>query len=223
MSKRARDAIIAQLRKMVITGELAPGTLVSEGHLADLLECGRTPLREAVQQLSADYLLESAPRRGIMIPALSIVDFREVHEAVLMNYSMWIGIAVERITDQQLEHLDDTIAEQERCATQGDFYGVTELDARFHIAIVEATGNRYLVDCARKLQNCAARFAYRMYVVGGSASLPIEEHRKILEGLEGRDAHLAKLGVREHSIRSAERCMDLLAGVPGRRMNTHEG
>lgn len=213
MNERASDTIAERLRRMIITGELAPGTLVSESHLSQVVGCGRTPLREALQHLSHQYLLTIPPRRGVLIPPLSIVDFQQGHEAMLVMYTAWAELAAERIRDRQLAQMREIVAQQERANTACEPYDLADLDRLFHVMIAEATGNQYFVDFARRLHGAVARFVYRSFEASGSANLSISEHEQIVEALEKRDPHLARLTVRDHSIKSSERALGILGGL----------
>ena len=77
---RASDRIEHELRRMIVTLELAPGAEVSEPYLIERLKCGRTPLREALQRLAQEHLVVSVPRRGTSIAELSVSEFRELEE-----------------------------------------------------------------------------------------------------------------------------------------------
>lgn len=213
MNERASDTIAERLRRMIITGELAPGKLVSEAQLSDLLKCGRTPLREALQQLRYQHLLTIPPRRGVLIPPLSILDFRQAHEAMLVMHTAWTELAVQRISDQQVAQMREIVAQQERANTAREPYDLADLDRRFHILIAEATGNLYFVDLASRLHGAVSRFVYRAFEASGSARLSIAEHTEILEALAKRDPQLAKLKVRHHSIKSSQRALSLLGGL----------
>jgi DNA-binding GntR family transcriptional regulator len=211
MSKRASELIADRLRRMVITEELTPGSIVSEAYLSELLHCTRTPLRRALQQLSHEYLVDIPPRRGILIPHLSVVDYRQLSEAQL-----WVGVelvelATERIDDRQLEKLRDTVQQQERCSREGDFYQLTSLDGRFHTLIAEATGNRYFTEFSRQLQSSLSRFLYRAYKATAGASLSIEEHYQIVEALERRDPELAKSRIEHHVGQALKRVLNIIA------------
>ncbi len=210
MSERASDAIAEQLRRMIITTELAPGTLVSEAHLSELLGCGRTPLREALQQLRHQYLVVTPPRRGILIPQLSIVDFQQAHEAMLFMGSAYIELAVERISDEQLQEIKEIVAQQRHANKAVDSYALAELDFRFHTLIAQITRNRYFADSARRLHSALARFICPAYQAAGDASLSIAEHEQIVEALARRDAQLAKQRFSEHTTKGRQRILNIL-------------
>ena len=212
MSQRARDDLIEQLRKMVVTCELAPGSSLSERYLLDKLECGRSPLREALQILSHDYLVVLPPRRGIIIPELSIVDFRDAHEALLFIDLASIDRAVSRMSRQQLEQMEDTIERQVRGREAADFYLLAELDRQFHSLIVAASGNAYLTHFGSRLRTILERFVYRAYQEIGVAPQALAEHREIIEALAASEVELARQRLREHSVVGRHRVL-LALGV----------
>jgi DNA-binding GntR family transcriptional regulator len=210
MTARARESIVEQLRKMVITGELRPGTLVSESQLAKTLDCGRTPLREALQRLSHEYLVELPPRRGILIPELSILDFQQAAEAMLSLGSTYVAFACDRITDEQLQELSETVKQQQQCGELAVFYSLAELDRRFHTLLAEATTNRYFIDSANRLHTSLERFTYRAWTATQSAQQSVEEHGRIVAALEKRDKALAKQRLTEHTDLGRQRILRIL-------------
>jgi DNA-binding GntR family transcriptional regulator len=211
VGKRASELIAERLRKMVITEELTPGSIVSEAHLAELLGCTRTPLRRALDELSHHYLVDVPPRRGVLIPELSVVDYQQLSEAQLWIGTDLVHLIAERIGDPQLERLRQTVEQQEECSKGGDFYELTELDGQFHTLMVEATGNRYFAGFSRQLQSSLARFLYRAYRATGGAGLSIEEHYQIIEALERRDPELARSRIRQHVTEALKRVLNIIA------------
>jgi DNA-binding GntR family transcriptional regulator len=210
MKNLARDKVFEELRRMIIVGELAPGSLVSEADLLEVLGCGRTPLREALQQLNHEYLVEIPARRGILIPELSIVDYQQLGEAQQLMENECIRLAAARIKDQQLDEARSIVAQQEAASQDGRSYELTDMDQRFHVLIVDVANNRYLTDFAHRVHMLLARFVYHAYEAGGSAERSIAEHWQIVEALERRDADLASLRLGEHISRGRERVLRIL-------------
>ena len=69
------------LEKMIVTLELPPRTVTTEGALIDVLKLGRTPVREAIQRLSWEGLVEVRPRAGLAIAPLNASDWLKVIDA----------------------------------------------------------------------------------------------------------------------------------------------
>jgi len=206
----ASTEIITRIRKMVITGELTPGLAVTEVRLAELVGCGRTPLREALRQLSHSYLVIIAPRQGILIPPLDIVDFQQAHEAMWTAGGVCAELAVERIDEKRLEELRRIVAAQEKVGATGDPYDLCELDYRFHTSIAEATSNRYLADSAHRLHSSLARFIYAGYAAQLGPDSSIAEHKEIVEAMASGDPGLAGEKWREHTVEGRRRLLRIL-------------
>jgi DNA-binding GntR family transcriptional regulator len=211
MAKRASELIAERLRRLVITEELTPGSIVSEAYLSELLDCTRTPLRRALDELSHHYLVDVPPRRGILIPQLSVVDYRQLSEAQLWLGTQLADLVAERIDDHQLDQLKQTVTQQEECGNDGDFYRLTELDGEFHTQIVEAAGNRYFSGFSRQVHSSLSRFLYRAYKATGGAGLSIVEHYGIIEALEVRDPELARSTIESHVKEAMKRVLNIVA------------
>jgi DNA-binding GntR family transcriptional regulator len=210
MSRPASETVARELRRMIITGELAPGGLVSEVQLSKVLGCSRTPLREALQQLSQQYLLTLPPRRGVLIQPLSILDCQEIHDVMYDIGSACIVRVSSRIGPKELERLRSIVSRQEEANNEADCYQLTELDVEFHTAIAQFTGNRYLVYSTERIQSALARFLYPAYKAAGGARVSIAEHKAILEALAKGDSEMANLRLREHVSNGRERVLDIL-------------
>src|SRR4051812_45652653 len=61
-----------QVEELIVTLQIAPGTVVSEAQLSERLEIGRTPIREALQRLARERLVVVLPRRGIMVSEINV-------------------------------------------------------------------------------------------------------------------------------------------------------
>jgi DNA-binding GntR family transcriptional regulator len=196
---------------MVITGELPPGTLTSESRLAQILNCGRTPLREVLQRLSHEYVVRVEPRQGILIPELSIVDLQQIIDALLYLFVPHaLELAAVRIDRSQIDGLQDIVKRAEQAELSSDFYELTQLDWRLHAAIAEATQNRYVGDAAKRLHSALARFVYASYEAAGSAKSSITEHEAIVEALGRKNPDLARQRFRDHMTYGRQRVLEVL-------------
>ena len=202
---RQSDRVAEELRYMIITLELAPGDIVSESHLGELLDCGRTPLREALQRLSQEYLLEVIPRRGVAIAGLSIVDLVDLIEALVLIESFSARIAAERISDEDLARLEAAVHKAEEMSEQDTFATVAAMDYEFHLVIAQATGNRFLADTIARLHRLATRFGYIDWQRKRSADPSLAEHRQILAAFIKRDPDEAERLTRQHTLRARDR------------------
>ena len=194
-----------KLRRLIVTLELEPGATVTETYLSELLDCSRTPVREALQRLAAEQLIEIAPRRVIRIAEMNPSDLPVLMEAMERAVSATARLSAMRITNRQLEDLRRLLDEAETAEAKKDFVTVLELDFRFHNAMTEATGNRYLVGAFAPIHRLATRFGYAAFSRAQSAHASLREHRDIFAALEAREPEVVERLAVAHVIAARDR------------------
>lgn len=204
---RESDRIESELRRLILNLELEPGLAVSEATLMKQYGWGRTPLREACQRLAEQALLQMVPRQGVVIMPLSVFDFVEVMDAMSMVIGTAAALACKRLTEEQLEQLDEIVSQGEAAAATGDHIRLSELDSEFHQILADATGNRYLSDYLMHLQRVASRFNIATWKRDQDASHSLEEHHQLVELLRKRDAEQTKAAMLEHIENARQRVM----------------
>lgn len=205
-SRRASEDIVDRLRSMIVTLELAPGSVVTEAYLCELLGCSRTPLREALQTLAADRLVVATPQRGVSIAELSVIDYGHILEATLAVDSQVVKLAAERIDDESLARLDEILVASETAIASGDRKGSAEADWELHRDIARATANPFLVDVSASLHRLASRFVF--YVFGrtsGAESGALDDHRAIVAALRAHDPSAAEQAAIDHYRNARDR------------------
>jgi DNA-binding GntR family transcriptional regulator len=195
---RESDRIENELRQLILTLELEPGMAISEATLMKDYDWGRTPLREAIQRLAQQSLLQIVPHQGIVVTALSVFDFAEMMDAMSMVIGPAAALACERLTNEELEHLSDIVNDSESAAERGDFIKVSQLDFEFHRILADATGNRHLSRYLLHLHQVATRFNFAGWKRDRNAAPSIDEHRQIVKIMRQRDIAGAKSAMLKH-------------------------
>ena len=202
---RESDRVEKELRQLILTLELAPGLAISEASLMKKNGWGRTPLREAIQRLAEQSLLQIIPRQGVVVTALSVFDFAEMMDAMSMVIGPAAALACERLTPEELDQLEDIIQASESAAREDDFVKVSQLDYDFHRILADATGNRHLSRYLLHLHQVATRFNFAAWKRDRNAEPSIAEHRQILEIMHQRDVEGAKRAMRAHIENARQR------------------
>jgi DNA-binding GntR family transcriptional regulator len=205
--ERASDAVLLELRRMIITLELAPGTAITEESLGALLKCSRTPIREALQQLAREHLVVATPRRGVSVAELRLVDFLAMLEATESIDVVLVRLAAEHLTDENIAELDELLRLSEEADAGGDYERVVELDVQFHDAIAAASNNHFLIEFHETLHRLSTRFVYLGFKRAGTAAGAIDDHRQIVESLRRRDPDVAEAAARTHCYHARDRMM----------------
>jgi DNA-binding GntR family transcriptional regulator len=195
---RASDQVEAELRHQILTLELEPGLAISEATLMKRYGWGRTPLREAFQRLAEQALLKIIPRQGVVVTALDVFDFVEVMDAMSLVIGPAAALACQRLTETELNRLDELISESEVAVSTGDFVRLTELDCEFHSVLAQATGNRYLSGYLRHLHQVARRFNFAAWKRDRNANPSLDEHRRLGAVFRARDTAQAKMAMLQH-------------------------
>src|SRR5262249_17359476 len=138
---RQSDTAYERLREMVIRGALKPGALIEEAAEMARLGVGRTPLREALQRLAHEDLIEVGPRRGSFVTTTSAAEMFQIFEARLSMDLQAVRLAAERVTPEavaaQQALLDEARAGM--AADNRDPAWNLEIDERFHGRIAAAS------------------------------------------------------------------------------------
>jgi len=146
------------LEEQLVTLILAPGELVGEKDLVESAGIGRTPVREAVQRLSAEGLLQVLPRRGLMVTPLRRSDLFQIIEARRVLERLMVVKAAERATPDQRQALLILAAHLD---TAGDDLDVFfRLDQRLDELLEAACNNRYLVQALTAMHSQCRRLWY---------------------------------------------------------------
>lgn len=95
------------LEEQLVTLKLLPGELITEKSLMDKAGIGRTPVREAIQRLSAEGLLRVIPRKGLMVTPLRRSELRQIIEARRVLERLMVVKAAERATSDQRRALEN--------------------------------------------------------------------------------------------------------------------
>lgn len=146
------------LETQIITGQLKPGTLLTEKDLAGITGIGRTPVREAVQQLAAEGLLQVLPRKGLMVTALSRTDLVNVLEARKVLERLLVVKASERATPDQRRSL--LIMADHIAAAGADMAGFLRLEMHMIKLLAAACHNPYLVRALAAMHSQCRRLWY---------------------------------------------------------------
>ncbi len=131
------------LRKAIINGKMKPGAPIIEMALAEQLNISRSPVREAIQILQSDGLIETVPYKGKRVKPLTP---KEVEELYSLR-EQFEAFAVRRILESGVDVsvLNEHCAAMEKAAQADDFEALMEADEAFHRAIIRLADHQILL------------------------------------------------------------------------------
>jgi DNA-binding GntR family transcriptional regulator len=204
---RLSDKAYHELHRMIVDGELGQGERLTERALAERLEISPTPIREALQRLEQEWLIERRGPRTVVVAGANRRHLRELRvlEAALRGVAA--RLAVENATDQELDQLAALHAEALRVARSRQSRAlkvtqVLELTRRFHALLDAASHNPVVV----KMVATTTAFDFvtrvdRIKRLGNDYPREwVEEHAEIIDALRARDADRAEQLVRSHVL-----------------------
>ncbi|MGI6031561.1 MAG: GntR family transcriptional regulator [Eubacteriales bacterium] len=196
----ARQYAGRMLRANIISLDLAPGSIVSENELAAQLGISRTPVREALIELSRTQIVEILPQRGSRI---SLIRYEMVEEARFVRLALENAIVEQLcgwVKDSDLLTLTENVALQRISLKNHAFARLMELDDAFHTELFRLQGMEQTWQLIRSMSVHFDRI--RSMSVDSVKDLHIvEEHASILESLRQGDAPGARANVTAHLSR----------------------
>jgi DNA-binding GntR family transcriptional regulator len=194
------EQVAERLRTRIFAHELSQGSWIDEQALAVEYGISRTPLREALKVLAAEGLVVLKPRRGCYVTELSEQDIDEVFPVMALLEGRVAAEAARRVTSADFAHLAAIHEELEKHAAANNADRFFEANQRFHTALQDIAGNRYLaqlIDDARKVIKLTRRDSLRLE---GRLKQSLAEHRGILDALRQKDSALAGQRMHDHLL-----------------------
>ncbi len=213
-----RDVVFYTLRDAILKGEMAPGERLMEIHLANKLGVSRTPIREAIRMLEKEGLAVTIPRRGAQVAKMTEKDLEDVLEVRDALDGLAVENACSRMTEGDFERLRDAMREFKEATTSGDVRATVEADEVFHQVIYEAAHNPKLLSMIKDLKEQMYRYRYEYIKDNTVYPQLVEEHEKILEGLQKQDVTFVRDIMHTHLMNQIDAVRAVI-----RRQNEEEG
>jgi DNA-binding GntR family transcriptional regulator len=181
----------------IMSGEYKPGDRVVASALARRLGVSQAPVREAIRDLVLLGFLENEPFKGTSVRSFSAKELYEVYTVRAALESLAARLAVARLTEEDVEALQQTLEEMIQAAQAQDEALMVRLDNAFHEAILQVSDNQILYQLWQALQ-----FGYWTIVTARMSSHDLEElarrHETLLEALKTRDPQKAMMAMQRH-------------------------
>jgi len=198
------------LRDAIREGRLAPGSRLVLREVADDLGMSFTPVREALQTLAAQGLVEQRPHVGTVVASFTPERAEEVYRLRAVLEPLAARLATERATDEDVARAETVLARLDDAVRHARSSAVPELNAAFHRALYAACGSPYLVEFVDRLWN---GLPYQAISLASRAQDSHVEHRAILDAFRSRDAERCAALVTAHVASGAAAFLSR-AGAP---------
>src|SRR3954447_21722471 len=211
LARRAYDA----LKLDVLTCELAPGAQIFEGELAGRYGMSKTPVREALNLLGQEDLVQVLPRRGYLVAPITLRDVQEVFQLRLLLETAAAELAAEHITEEGLRQLNALWAVPSTYRDRASYARFLRANREFHVAVAQASGNGRLAAFVGKLLEDMERILHLGLDLRDSAEEMAAEHAELVDALLRGDGALARRVVTAQLQASRKRVLEPLVGSAG--------
>ena len=154
------DQAYAQIEERIATMQLKPGQIVSENGLSKLLGLGRTPVREALQQLSREGLVVVLPKLGIVISEIDVRKQLRLLEVRREVERLLAGAAAKNADAEQRAQFALLADLMSAAGHDNDGNGFLGLDRQFNRLLLDSARNEYAASARKLMQGLSRRFWY---------------------------------------------------------------
>jgi len=199
------------LQSYILSGQLKPGTIISQVAIAKALHVSRTPVREAMRMLQESGLLVGEPNYRSRVVGFDPVDIEALYVKRIIMESMGVALTASQISDETLQELENIIHALEGPGAHGDFHEWQQLHRKLHRAIAVGAGT-VIVNELDQLEMRSERYqsAYKGAHLPGWWQRGEMEHRELFAAISDRNAALAGELAARHLARTA---LELLAAL----------
>jgi DNA-binding GntR family transcriptional regulator len=214
-SRHAAPQVFDELREMIISLRLTPGTVLSRGDLQREFGVSSTPIRDALIRLQEEGLVEIYPQRATVV---SPIDLPMARQAQFLRRSIEqeaVRLLAEAPDRDLVRRLQAIIAGQKDLAARQDYDGFSASDLAFHKALFDAAGAPDLFLMMRRHSGHIDRIRRLYLPVEGKTAQIIRDHGAIVKAIAEGKPEAAQRHMRDHLSRSIAQWDEMRKTFPG--------
>lgn len=208
-----------RLKQAIIDNEYRPGEIVGISELARDLGVSRTPIREALSILERDFLVKLVDMRGVIIRPLTVDEIIQLNQMREVIDGLAARLAALTMADEEIEHFKAEFQALAADPELSDSETHARLSEELHAAITAACGNSYVQSQWLHLNTAFLRAKKQGWGVwtrsvhrAEISRRRLDEHLRIIEGLEKRDPGAAETAARAHISNATSDLLKLMRG-----------
>ncbi len=196
------DQVKGRLLQAILDGRYPPGARIVETRVAREFGTSQAPVREALRDLEALGVVETAPFRGARVRQPTRAELLEAFDVRSILESHGAVLAMARMSHEDLDRLDGLVAQMRDAALAGDPYREATADTEFHRFIMGRSGNATL----ERVWSTLEPFL-RTYITivspGVDGQAVADRHLPIIDALRKRDPGSVEAALRSHFEQAA--------------------
>ena len=187
-----------QIKRDILNNTFPEGTVMVERRLCDIYHVSRSPIRNALQQLTHEGLLSFVPGKGTVVSSFTMEDILEVYDLIELFQVYAANACIVRDSSSVAEALTGILSPMEEATASGDIMQCTYWDQKFHELLVEHAGNSRLKTLYEQLACQQMRFMTSILNDSALASRSLAEHRDIVAAIRREDSSAAEDCIHTH-------------------------
>lgn len=185
--EKLSEKALAEIRSRIVNGSLELGQAISETTLATELNISKTPVREALQELKREGLVQIFPKKGTYVFEVSkqlvneISDFRLILETAALDRAMAYSWG------KLIDSCEKIVNQMEKINSGEQLQKYRVLDAKLHRCIVDHSGNSFIIESYAGIEFRIQALRTRLSTASEQNSRTIKEHRELLSAIASRN------------------------------------
>ena len=201
------EQVADYIRGLILKGELAPGSAVEEAAIAKDLSISRAPVREAMQVLIREGLIDAHPQKRKHVKELTAKQIKNSYFAGGVLEAASVANVLDQYSDNDIKELEKIVREMaEVVRKNGSISDQVHLDTEFHDILFSRIDNGLVVElCKRSCQGISKFLLYRHWVKIYTPKEVVDRHQVIIDALKTKNPETVEQVLREHYFSSGER------------------
>lgn len=206
--KPLKERVYKLLKELILNGDLEPGQKLSQDWLAKQMKVSRMPIRQAIERLRAEGLIENTPYKESKVANPSHKDIEETYNvrALLESYSA--RLAVGRIGAKDLDELKTINKKMEEYFFEKNYRKLNINNKKFHLTIYNRSGNNRLYNIIENLWDNSLKGIFWNFSERVKNS--IIEHQKIISAIENKDEQTVERMILQHIENTKNRLLKII-------------
>lgn len=209
--KPLKERVYKLLKESILNGDLEPGQKLSQDWLAKQMKVSRMPIRQAIERLKTEGLIESTPYKESKVANFSREDIKEIYSvrALLESYSARLAVSGIRVTD--LNELKTINKKMEEYFLKKNYRKLNIYNKKFHLTIYNRSGNNRLYSIIENLWDNFPKGLFWNFSERVRNS--IIEHQKIIKAIEKKDEQAVEQMIFQHIENTKDRLLKIVGQI----------
>lgn len=212
LQKSLVEEVTARIRREILFGRISPGERIRLRTLEDLLGISHIPIREALQRLESEGLVQNIPQRGAIATRISVEELKEVYDLRRVLEPVVAQRAIPRLPEENLRMAAQALREMESIPGGWASPAFGEAHQRFHWALLGPGCTKLMERTLLQLWQTSERYVRFMVAVGGGGPVAERQHRILLHVARARDARRFRRDLRRHLLNTETAVRNALDG-----------